>query len=567
MSSKEVPIYPSTIKDWMKQANQAHSRDLLDYSTLHEVVESSATTLNFGSGSKINYENSLLLRVLWKTNTEHPKHQVIFGNSDREKDSAKVNKKQPWFTLLEKFYENADPLLWQHLAAWKLSAVEINYRLLAVQGISAKQNPFIDEDPFGFVINASEQSDARKLSPSGASNTSQSPNSSSSSSARSDQLARSSGSGGSLRQGSNSPANPKREALGRLINRYRPDEALINMSLVSLLQGLWMPVTDSSKSLKDRYNWSIVHKQFSIPSRLRNETILNAKTDGCFRAPYKSHPDDGAVLAIIEVKPFRRMFSNSMGLAIQTQEGAEMAAWIATESKRGLLPSKEGRYRRLLVSQDFDQIYVIIAEYDDEYIEYIKGTPPPRSIPKGRDDSPGQRGRTQSRDPRGPPAPATYPLRGVDQPGPPGPPGGRGMPVPGPGLGPRGSMPPATAGRASNAPVTPQRGVNQPGPPGPPRGRGMPVPGPRGSMPPATPGRASNAPATPPAPKAGLGPSGIPQAQPDEERGFLKMYQYAPFLLGDKKHMLALFDLLLSLMSHLARKDDSGRLALGGPKA
>ncbi|UPK89492.1 hypothetical protein LCI18_000427 [Fusarium solani-melongenae] len=53
-----------------------------------------------------------------------------------------------------------------------------------------------------------------------------------------------------------------------------------------------------------------------------------------------------------------------------------MAAWISTEARKGLLPSRSDDktiYRRLLISQDFDQVFITIAEFDERYIQYITG--------------------------------------------------------------------------------------------------------------------------------------------------------------------------------------------------
>ena len=54
------------------------------------------------------------------------------------------------------------------------------------------------------------------------------------------------------------------------------------------------------------------------------------------------------------------------------QEGAQMAAWIASDKdERGCQMTSEGDRRRILVSQDRDEIYVTFATYDESYIEYI----------------------------------------------------------------------------------------------------------------------------------------------------------------------------------------------------
>ena len=72
--------------------------------------------------------------------------------------------------------------------------------------------------------------------------------------------------------------------------------------------------------------------------------VLTAKTDGCFRVRLGPDPDKTDVLAIIEVKPYRRSTSSN-SLSVRIQEGAEMAAWIASESTKGLLLSEDGVHR------------------------------------------------------------------------------------------------------------------------------------------------------------------------------------------------------------------------------
>jgi hypothetical protein len=69
--------------------------------------------------------------------------------------------------------------------------------------------------------------------------------------------------------------------------------------------------------------------------------------------------------------------------------------------------SEMGIFRRLLISQDFDEIYINIAEFDDQYIHYVRGPHSSFSIPRVSGDSPTRRGRTDEldtrrRDPRRP---------------------------------------------------------------------------------------------------------------------------------------------------------------------
>ncbi|KAM3497278.1 hypothetical protein MY10362_009366 [Beauveria mimosiformis] len=100
--------------------------------------------------------------------------------------------------------------------------------------------------------------------------------------------------------------------------------------------------------------------------------LMRALVDGYLCKRHGEQFED-APLAICEAKPFIR--SKHLPKT-QRQETAEMASWIAHhgDSKNGLLQnSASGRKRRLLISQDRHEIYIIIGEYGDKYQEYIRG--------------------------------------------------------------------------------------------------------------------------------------------------------------------------------------------------
>ncbi len=136
----------------------------------------------------------------------------------------------------------------------------------------------------------------------------------------------------------------------RYIMANRPDEALINMSLILLLQGV---STDLRKYPQYRdYNWSILHKKFNVSQPAGpgqdegRQEVLTAKTDGCLQFSPPASTSRPESLAIVEVKPFRRTTSSSTTRHIQIQEGAEMAAWISSESATpGTLRSTNDTYR------------------------------------------------------------------------------------------------------------------------------------------------------------------------------------------------------------------------------
>ncbi|OAA74173.1 hypothetical protein ISF_01074 [Cordyceps fumosorosea ARSEF 2679] len=84
-------------------------------------------------------------------------------------------------------------------------------------------------------------------------------------------------------------------------------------------------------------------------------------------------PNTKTITAIIEVKPMARAhYHHSWREQILVQEAAQMAAWIGViPALLGQKPDKNGKFRRLLFSQDQREVFVTIATYTKEYIHYI----------------------------------------------------------------------------------------------------------------------------------------------------------------------------------------------------
>ncbi|KAF1738252.1 hypothetical protein CRV24_000175 [Beauveria bassiana] len=152
------------------------------------------------------------------------------------------------------------------------------------------------------------------------------------------------------------------------------DEMYSNMALLLFLQAA---TTEASEYLENM-TW--------IPPRLALKLtaataagngakiveLMRALVDGYLCKRHGREFED-APLAICEAKPFVRSEHISK---TQRQETAEMASWIAHhgDSKNGLLQdSASGRKRRLMISQDRHEIYIIIGEYGDKYQDYIRG--------------------------------------------------------------------------------------------------------------------------------------------------------------------------------------------------
>ncbi|PNP78328.1 hypothetical protein FNYG_08274 [Fusarium nygamai] len=89
---------------------------------------------------------------------------------------------------------------------------------------------------------------------------------------------------------------------------------------------------------------------------------MKARVDGLLRVKDRT-------CAIVEVKPFIRYGSEKTLDKIRMQETAQMAAWIAQDPP--VLKKPNTKFRRLLVSQDHGEVYLIIATFDYQYVEYI----------------------------------------------------------------------------------------------------------------------------------------------------------------------------------------------------
>ncbi|KAJ4329400.1 hypothetical protein N0V84_000034 [Fusarium piperis] len=361
-----------------------------------------------GSASRLSYQDWLLLKIVWPRYNHRPNHTEFFGDKgpSRSKEALAALSKEDWWEPLTEGEGEGEsesdkrPWSWKQLAAWKQSANDI-----------AMRKPF-DPDPAGIMFDPTDpfrfdvqpppepasrprrhQSDRHaqekaereaQLQRLDQYVYGQSPNQSPPplgaghglSPTGSERLGSSSGSPGSTGRAQLSAASfNDGSSEGKFINRHRPDEAIINMSMVLLLQGVCMSLLQTQEY--ELYDWTILHKLFTISqpdpdNEGMRRNILTAKTDGCLQARHKGRdPDKGNALAIMEAKPYRRYSPEDNAIAIRIQEGAEMAAWISTEARKGLLPSRSDDktiYRRLLISQDFDQVFLTIAEFDEQYI-------------------------------------------------------------------------------------------------------------------------------------------------------------------------------------------------------
>lgn len=167
-------------------------------------------------------------------------------------------------------------------------------------------------------------------------------------------------------------------------NPQSVDEMYANVSLLLLLQAtisesiielgslIWVPPRLSLKLL------ALPAPSIKSTSGVRPaaKELLEAQVDGYLCRRSATNEFVPVPLAICETKPFVRSRKRPQ---VFRQETAEMAAWIASHGGQsngsdGLLQSStSGRMRRLLISQDRHEIYIIIGEYGASYEDYITG--------------------------------------------------------------------------------------------------------------------------------------------------------------------------------------------------
>ncbi|KAI9372848.1 hypothetical protein BJX61DRAFT_552579 [Aspergillus egyptiacus] len=79
------------------------------------------------------------------------------------------------------------------------------------------------------------------------------------------------------------------------------------------------------------------------------------------------------IRALIEVKAVRR--SESIAMSVRMEEAAQMVAWIKQHPDHNGFLNRRGRCFH--VSQDRHQIFIIMAEYDENYMGFIDDRIPP----------------------------------------------------------------------------------------------------------------------------------------------------------------------------------------------
>ncbi|AEO68741.1 uncharacterized protein THITE_2053475, partial [Thermothielavioides terrestris NRRL 8126] len=188
------------------------------------------------------------------------------------------------------------------------------------------------------------------------------------------------------------------------------DEEIVNQALVDLLTAATVASGIGIIPGRDELAWSASRQAFQLGRA--EDPVCEARTDGLL---YKTGDPDCA-LAILEVKPYIR---NSNQAKIEWQEACQMAAWISsslhapTAEKRraGILSTSDNNNRRrVLISQDYQYLYITIGEWGRGYEEYLLGgrrpeTPPSRTSSPSRNRGPAKAARVAARTAAAGPAP------------------------------------------------------------------------------------------------------------------------------------------------------------------
>ncbi|POR31984.1 Uncharacterized protein TPAR_07792 [Tolypocladium paradoxum] len=362
---------PSTPSEW-RQSVAALGSD----------VDPLAITLSdfaqhqLGSASKMDHQHWLFLRIICTKAKAHPTPEDLFGSDSSAlmQETTRRLHNQAWWRVLQE--QGPEPLDWGYMALWKQSTNEIQGRVETLRTMKSEDKPvYSDSDPFKIIVEPRMPGSRPHRSARDRATTKVEDQ------RRQDELIKAAlpkeRSSSTESAGKNSASGSAADSgTGALIAQNRPDEALINMSLVLFLQGLLLSLKSEREKCR-AYNWTIMHKMFTVtqPGLEGRVPLLTAKTDGCLQVRSKrelaEHCD---TLAILEVKPYRRYYNPSLARSVLMQEGAEMAAWISTECSHGLLPSRgDNKHRRVLISQGFDEVFITVAEFDDSYIGYITG--------------------------------------------------------------------------------------------------------------------------------------------------------------------------------------------------
>lgn len=138
------------------------------------------------------------------------------------------------------------------------------------------------------------------------------------------------------------------------------DEQIVNTALINYLEAL---IAHSGLPLR----WSL--HRVPLKANFGNKSY-EARTDGYLQTTRGNARDerrDKKIRALVEAKAVLR---DLKGASIRMQEAAQTVAWLKTHPDHQGLLNQRGR--RVHISQNRHEIFIIIAEYDDKYLSYLK---------------------------------------------------------------------------------------------------------------------------------------------------------------------------------------------------
>ncbi|KAJ5819122.1 hypothetical protein N7474_004713 [Penicillium riverlandense] len=137
--------------------------------------------------------------------------------------------------------------------------------------------------------------------------------------------------------------------------RWTPtrDEQIVNTALLEYLNALTVNIPEV------QCDWSSARLAFKAEF---GQAHMEARTDGFLKGEGMEE-----AFAILEVKP--RVRDREGDPAIQYQESAQMVGWILHDEKN---TRKVALPKRLIISQDRNEIYITEASYKDEYVQHLK---------------------------------------------------------------------------------------------------------------------------------------------------------------------------------------------------
>ncbi|KAJ3496579.1 hypothetical protein NLG97_g2558 [Lecanicillium saksenae] len=154
------------------------------------------------------------------------------------------------------------------------------------------------------------------------------------------------------------------------------DEQFANAALIAFAAGFTI------FDLGGLGRWTCRRKAFHLRNANdNNKVVYQSLVDGVYEVAC-------TVNAIIEVKPFCRY--PAVEETITMQEASEMSCWISDYPPLAMSQiSNNGRYSRLLVSQDKHQIYLTVCTFKDTYVQYISGKMSPSEVQLSRKSADG----------------------------------------------------------------------------------------------------------------------------------------------------------------------------------